>query len=577
MESIENETVSFPGGCLGGNVSIEPAATMRTGPTDLLQFSPGHGIFVEGELVSQGTEFRPCLIEQPWVGIIAKNNGTAILEDVIVDGAGVVVGSGGEAELTATSEISNTTAALSLTDGDLYSNSTISTDVMFHLWSYGDGITVLDGDSADGSGQAGGAALYVADGASCYVEESHFRDFYRGVYVSDAMVTGDADGAVPGASGNNRFVCNRYGLTAVRGGDIGFGFDPSWADWTASNAIILPDSTYAQAVTDASSSIYARQNWWEPVTHPPSVRSSGNVFYLDMLTSNPIPFTSNGSELLSKSAKTASSPPPSGIREQLSSASRLSNTGTLRHLIGQFLNATTATNAEYTLLRYIYHRALDAGLTGCLDSLRTLCLRRPDVESKLLAADMCMKDRMYVDALDILNSYSFAGSPELVLRSMVRKSILYPLAEQGGYLHGLRVLDTLAQYVTTDSSLLRFMQLYPLLYSGLTHQPQPSLTPKESHTRLMDQVIPEGIELWPNYPNPFRDVTSFTFKLGKATHVRLTVHDAMGREVAVLTDADYARGVHSVVLQSTHLPSGLYFSRFMSDEGVIQRKMMLVR
>ena len=80
-----------------------------------------------------------------------------------------------------------------------------------------------------------------------------------------------------------------------------------------------------------------------------------------------------------------------------------------------------------------------------------------------------------------------------------------------------------------------------------------------------------------NYPEPFRNVTSFTFKLGKATHVRLTVHDAMGREVAVLTDADCTRGVHSVVLQSAHLPSGLYFSSVMSDEGVIQRKMMLVR
>ncbi|MDT8325625.1 MAG: T9SS type A sorting domain-containing protein [Bacteroidota bacterium] len=92
-----------------------------------------------------------------------------------------------------------------------------------------------------------------------------------------------------------------------------------------------------------------------------------------------------------------------------------------------------------------------------------------------------------------------------------------------------------------------------------------------------DKVIPEGIEIDQNYPNPFRDVTSFTFKLGDATHVRLSVHDAMGRVVAVLTNAEYDRGVHSVVLQSAHLPSGLYFYRFMSDEGVIQRKMMLVR
>ena len=143
----------------------------------------------------------------------------------------------------------------------------------------------------------------------------------------------------------------------------------------------------------------------------------------------------------------------------------------------------------------------------------TLCLTRQDVESKLLATDMCTRDRRYSDGLEILNSYSFAGSPELLKRSLVRKSILYPLSRQGGYIDGLRVLDTLSQLVATDSSLLHFIHIYPLLYSGLSHPTQLSLTPKESHTRLMDRVIPEGIELGQNYPNPFRDVTSFTFKL----------------------------------------------------------------
>jgi hypothetical protein len=93
----------------------------------------------------------------------------------------------------------------------------------------------------------------------------------------------------------------------------------------------------------------------------------------------------------------------------------------------------------------------------------------------------------------------------------------------------------------------------------------------------LDRVIPKGLEIGQNYPNPFQDVTSFTFKLGDATHVRLSVHDAMGREVAVITDADFKRGVHSAILQSAHLPSGLYFYRFISDKRVIQRKMVLIR
>ena len=51
----------------------------------------------------------------------------------------------------------------------------------------------------------------------------------------------------------------------------------------------------------------------------------------------------------------------------------------------------------------------------------------------------------------------------------------------------------------------------------------------------------------------------------------------MGREVAVVTDADYQRGVHSAVLRGGDLPSGLYFYRLTTDDGVIQRKMLLMR
>ena len=46
---------------------------------------------------------------------------------------------------------------------------------------------------------------------------------------------------------------------------------------------------------------------------------------------------------------------------------------------------------------------------------------------------------------------------------------------------------------------------------------------------------------------------------------------------AVVTDADYSRGVHSAVLRSSGLPSGLYFYRLTTDAGVIQRKMLLMR
>jgi hypothetical protein len=149
------------------------------------------------------------------------------------------------------------------------------------------------------------------------------------------------------------------------------------------------------------------------------------------------------------------------------------------------------------------------------------------------------------------------------------------MARRGGYRDGLLALDSLRAF--GDSTLLPLFAWYPALYSRLTH-PEPTNIPKaRGQQRLVERVLPDGIDLWPNYPNPFSKVTSFTFRLGEDKHIRLAVYDAMGREVAVVTDADYQRGVHSAVLRGGDLPSGLYFYRLTTDDGVIQRKMLLMR
>ena len=148
-------------------------------------------------------------------------------------------------------------------------------------------------------------------------------------------------------------------------------------------------------------------------------------------------------------------------------------------------------------------------------------------------------DRDFTDALDILNAYSFVGSPALLKRSLIRKSILHPLSRRGGYVDGLQALDSLR--ALNDSTLDHFVHVYPLLYSRLSHQTT-TATPKNSSREVVENALPDGIDVWPNYPNPFSDVTSFTFKLGEGRHVRLAVYDAMGREVAVVTDADYPLG-----------------------------------
>ena len=142
----------------------------------------------------------------------------------------------------------------------------------------------------------------------------------------------------------------------------------------------------------------------------------------------------------------------------------------------------------------------------------------------------------------------------------------------------MRALDTLASIVGNDSTWWPLFTFYPRVFGSLYPGNNDSAVRKEAgRPTIWDRILPEGFGIGSNYPNPFRDVTSFTFRLGKPMHVRVTVHDAMGREVALLADTDYTRGVHSLVLRSAQLPSGLYFARFVTDQGVMQRKMLLLR
>src|SRR5690606_8863100 len=59
-------------------------------------------------------------------------------------------------------------------------------------------------------------------------------------------------------------------------------------------------------------------------------------------------------------------------------------------------------------------------------------------------------------------------------------------------------------------------------------------------------------------PNPFRDGAAVTLTLARPAHVRLTVHDALGRAVAVLAEGDYGAGRHEVALDAMGLPAGVY-------------------
>jgi hypothetical protein len=94
--------------------------------------------------------------------------------------------------------------------------------------------------------------------------------------------------------------------------------------------------------------------------------------------------------------------------------------------------------------------------------------------------------------------------------------------------------------------------------------------------------LPAVLRLAQNRPNPFNPSTVFALALPQPGPVRLTIHDARGREVARLVDADLPAGAHDVVwdgcdAQGRTLPSGVYFARLASAGRLAMTKVTLAR
>ena len=97
-----------------------------------------------------------------------------------------------------------------------------------------------------------------------------------------------------------------------------------------------------------------------------------------------------------------------------------------------------------------------------------------------------------------------------------------------------------------------------------------------------EETIARSFELEQNYPNPFNPATKIRFSLSKSGQVDLTVFDILGRKVVTIVDEVTFAGVHEVEWNSRNaaglrVPSGVYFYRLRSQEGVLTKKMLLVK
>ncbi|MCK9290177.1 MAG: T9SS type A sorting domain-containing protein [Bacteroidales bacterium] len=119
---------------------------------------------------------------------------------------------------------------------------------------------------------------------------------------------------------------------------------------------------------------------------------------------------------------------------------------------------------------------------------------------------------------------------------------------------------------------------------------RPIWTRRESNGKLslytaiidMSVTLPEKEEhilaLEQNFPNPFIQYTLITYKLFRPSAVRLSLHDALGRELKVLINNQQAgAGKHTYVFDNTEhqIASGAYFLVLTSDQQQRQIKILI--
>jgi hypothetical protein len=90
-------------------------------------------------------------------------------------------------------------------------------------------------------------------------------------------------------------------------------------------------------------------------------------------------------------------------------------------------------------------------------------------------------------------------------------------------------------------------------------------------------LVPREYVLEQNFPNPFNPSTVIRYGVPAPGRAVLRLFDALGREVAVLTDGERTPGYYEVHLDGSKLTSGVYFYHLEAGGEREVRRMVLVK
>ena len=103
-----------------------------------------------------------------------------------------------------------------------------------------------------------------------------------------------------------------------------------------------------------------------------------------------------------------------------------------------------------------------------------------------------------------------------------------------------------------------------------------------SSVSIVDDILPQKIELEQNYPNPFNPTTEISFTMSIQDRAILSIYNIKGQEVATIMDSQMMPGKHTLTWSGKdsmgrEVSSGMYFYKLTVGELSYQRKLILLR
>ena len=83
--------------------------------------------------------------------------------------------------------------------------------------------------------------------------------------------------------------------------------------------------------------------------------------------------------------------------------------------------------------------------------------------------------------------------------------------------------------------------------------------------------------LYQNMPNPFKESTDIKFSIPVDGNVSIYIYNTIGEKIAKVVSQHFNAGEHIVTFDASHLSSGNYFYKMITDEFVATKPMNLNR